>query len=119
MTDSSSTCPANQVLVNSTRIPRVTGRQKQLMIQGSKAGGSLWFSRSQKHRPAWKTPISAIPQPKWECGRAAGSGEYQLTEEDVLGAARFDDVIVRNTGAEIHNPAGGGTKFVRLWSGVV
>ena len=45
-------------------------------------------------------------------------GEYMLGEEDVLGQARFDDVILRNTGGiEVHSPTGNELKIVHLKRG--
>lgn len=42
-------------------------------------------------------------------------GDYVMTEEDVLGARKFDDAIARGTyPVDIHNPAGRGTKLKRV-----
>lgn len=45
-------------------------------------------------------------------------GQYQLTQEDILGARKFDDVIaLGNYDIDIHNPAGAGTVIRSLPEG--
>ena len=45
-------------------------------------------------------------------------GEVVLTEDDVLGARKFDDAVARcNYSIDIHNPAGGGTVIKRIPKG--
>ncbi|MBN1809921.1 MAG: FAD-dependent oxidoreductase [Planctomycetes bacterium] len=44
--------------------------------------------------------------------------EYMLTEDDILGAAKFDDGITRgNYSIDIHNPTGAGTVIKRVPAG--
>jgi hypothetical protein len=45
-------------------------------------------------------------------------GEYRMTAEDVLGAAKFDDAVARGTyPVDIHSPTGKGTVLKRVPSG--
>ena len=42
-------------------------------------------------------------------------GEYEITEDDIVSARKFEDSIARGSyGVDIHNPAGGGTRHASV-----
>lgn len=111
----------NQVLVNTTRIPYVSGVDAEelsnAMIEGRKQANFI-FNFLKEYFPGFEN--SYIVDTAGQMGIRESRhiiGEYAFTEDDVLGNSRFEDVIVRNQGGiEIHKPEGG-THYVKLKHG--
>lgn len=109
----------NEVTCNCTRVPEVVGIDpydlSHAEIEGRRqvreVAGFL-----MRHVPGFENAFlqqSGTQVGVRETRRVVG--EYQLTEDDVLGAAKFDDVIARNAyPVDIHNPQGRGTHLRRL-----
>ncbi len=112
----------DHVLVNSTRIINtnaVNGRSlSEAMIKGRRQAGFI-HRFLKNYLPGFENSYildTASLMGVRESRRI--KGDYILTKKDVLGQARFKDVILRNTGGtEIHNPTGKGTLLEELGEG--
>lgn len=112
----------NQVLVNSTRILKHNATNAQSlsdsMVEGRR---QVWFLFDflKRYLPGFQNSYvmdTAAQMGVRESRRIIG--EYMLTEDDVLNQARFDDVILRNTGGvEVHSPIGNELHIVHLKPG--
>ncbi|MCL6459013.1 MAG: FAD-dependent oxidoreductase [Gorillibacterium sp.] len=112
----------NQVLVNSTRILQTSSVDAQQlsnsMVEGRKQAWFLFEFLKQNLSGFQDSYImdTAAQMGVRESRRIVG--DYMLTEDDVLNQARFDDVIVRNTGGvEVHSPTGNELQIVHLKTG--
>jgi hypothetical protein len=109
----------NEVLVNSTRITKVLGTDVWDLTYAE------WQGRRQmrqiaaflrKYVPGFERSYvlqSGVNTGVRETRRIMG--EYKLTEDDILQARKFDDVVARGAyPVDIHNPAGKGTVLKRV-----
>lgn len=108
-----------EVAVNSTRVTRVLGTDVWDLTRAE------WEARRQlrqlvaffrRYVPGFEQSYAAqsgVTIGVRETRRVVG--DYTLTAEDLLAARRFEDVIARGTyPLDIHDPAGKGTKLVRI-----
>ena len=108
-----------EVLVNTTRIGPINATNalevSDAMVEGRRQAKFL-FDFMKANLPGFENAYfqdTAAQLGVRESRRICG--DYSFGEKDVLGFARFADVVVRNTdGIEIHNPVGNGYQFVKL-----
>lgn len=113
------TMRGDEVAVNCTRVPGLSGLDAFDLARGEYEG-------RQQLKEVSRFLIDRVPGFADAFIAQSGSqigvretrrvvGEYQLTGEEVLEAAKFDDVIARNSyPVDIHNPRGRGTQLRHL-----
>jgi hypothetical protein len=112
-----------EVLVNSTRINKVLGTDVWDLTYAEWEGRRQMRQISaflKKYVPGFER--SHVLQSGVNTGVRESRrimGEYKLTEEDILQARKFDDVVARGAyPIDIHNPEGKGTVLKRVPSGM-
>jgi hypothetical protein len=112
----------DEVVVNSTRVTRVSGidvwdltaaeieghRQAEMLVKFFR-GYAPGFERCRLLQTGQQIGVRETRRVR---------GDYALTAEDVLGGARFEDVVARGCyPLDVHNPEGPGTVMRRLPAG--
>jgi hypothetical protein len=105
------------LLFNQTRIANVdpadAGSLRGAMEEGRKQIGEFWEAVRSHPAFAGKVRVAISEKLGIREGRRI-VGDYQLTAEDCLGEARFDDMVAAcGYALDIHDPAGTGSTSIR------